>query len=97
MDIEKVTLDFAEKLKTVAPIGGILKLKLDDNFITINGTGDHNTISNEDAESDCTITTSFENFLKLKDGSLNPMTALMFGKVKASGDKALAMKLSSLL
>ena len=97
MDIEKVTEAFAGKLSTVDPIGGILKLKLDDKFITINGTGETNTITNEDIESDCTISASFENFLKLRDGSLNPMMALMQGKIKASGNKALALKLTSLL
>jgi putative sterol carrier protein len=35
--------------------------------------------------------------MKLKTGDLNPMMAVMSGKVKIKGDMGLAMKLQSLL
>ncbi|HHO56007.1 MAG TPA: SCP2 sterol-binding domain-containing protein [Trueperaceae bacterium] len=42
------------------------------------------------------ITTSDENFVKLFNGSLNPMTAFMTGKLKIKGDVMLAQRLASL-
>jgi putative sterol carrier protein len=42
---------------------------------------------------DVTISMSDANFVKLFKGELNPMTALMMGKLKVKGDAALAQKL----
>ncbi len=42
------------------------------------------------------ITISDENFVKLFEGSLNPMTAFMMGKLKIKGDVMLAQRLASL-
>jgi putative sterol carrier protein len=70
---------------------------LDDNPLFIDGTGDKNVVSTEDKDADCTITTSVETLVKLKSGDLNPMMAVMSGKIKIKGDMGLAMKLQSLL
>ena len=51
---------------------------------------------NGDAEPDCTIAVSEENFQKLIDGDLNPTTAYMTGKLKIQGDMGAAMKLQKL-
>lgn len=51
----------------------------------------------QDREADCTIALSRENLTKLLTGKLNPMTGLMMGKLKISGNPAVAMKLGSLL
>lgn len=53
--------------------------------------------STEDRDTDCTITLASDNLLKLLTGKLNPMTGLMMGKLKISGNPAVAMKLGSLL
>ncbi|MBL0023782.1 MAG: SCP2 sterol-binding domain-containing protein [Saprospiraceae bacterium] len=37
------------------------------------------------------------NLLQLKNGELNPMMAVMSGKIKIKGDMGLAMKLQSLI
>lgn len=44
-----------------------------------------------------TVKTSTENAEKLLKGNLNPMMAVMTGKVKIAGDMALGMKLIGLL
>lgn len=49
-----------------------------------------------DAEPDCTITASEENFEKLLNGDLSPTTAYMTGKLKIAGDLGAAMKLQKL-
>ena len=50
-----------------------------------------------DRETDCTIRLSLENLKALLTGKLNPMTGVMMGKLKISGNPAVAMKLGSLL
>ncbi|RYG91341.1 SCP2 sterol-binding domain-containing protein [Loktanella sp. IMCC34160] len=54
-------------------------------------------VSRDDADADCTIRMSTENLGKLLTGKLNPMTGLALGKLKISGNPAVAMKLASLL
>ncbi|MDX2483508.1 MAG: SCP2 sterol-binding domain-containing protein [Pseudodonghicola sp.] len=53
--------------------------------------------STQDRDADCTIKLSPENLKKLLKGKLNPMTGVMMGKLKVSGNPAVAMKLGSLL
>ncbi|NSY37417.1 SCP2 sterol-binding domain-containing protein [Leisingera sp. ANG59] len=53
--------------------------------------------STDDRETDCTLRLSAENLKKLLTGNLNPMTAVMMGKIKISGDMGVAMKLSKLI
>jgi len=81
----------------ISPLGAIFKFVLDDQPILIDGTGDSNVVSGDDNEADCTIITSAETIAKMKAGDLNPMMAVMSGKVKIKGDMGLAMKLQSLL
>nr|WP_319947386.1 SCP2 sterol-binding domain-containing protein [uncultured Shimia sp.] len=50
-----------------------------------------------DQETDCTIKLSQANLTKLLTGKLNPMTGVMMGKLKVSGDMSVAMKLGQLL
>lgn len=57
----------------------------------------NNQATNEDQTTDCTIRVSQENLVKLLTGKLNPMTGVMTGKLKVSGDMTVAMKLGQLL
>tara|TARA_B110000263_G_C15238687_1_gene478281 strand:+ start:407 stop:703 length:297 start_codon:yes stop_codon:yes gene_type:complete len=86
-----------EKAENAEPIGGTLKFVVDENIVYIDGSGDANKITTENKESDCTISTSLEVLLKLKNGEINPMTAVMGGQIKITGDMGLAMKIQSLL
>lgn len=56
-----------------------------------------NTATTQDRETDCTIRISRDNLGKLLTGKLNPMTGVMMGKLKISGDMGVAMKLGQLL
>jgi putative sterol carrier protein len=51
----------------------------------------------EEFTPDCTLSISEKNLLKLIEGTLNPTTAYMFGKLKIKGDLSLAMKLQGVL
>ena len=55
------------------------------------------TATDEDQDTDCTLKLSGENLMKLLGGKLNPMTALALGKIKISGNPAVAMRLKDLL
>jgi len=86
-----------EQALSASPIGDTIKFMIDDQPILIDGSGDSNTVTNEDGEAACTITTTADTFAQLQSGDLNPMAAVMGGKVKIAGDMGLAMKLQSLL
>ena len=97
MDLSVITEQISKQASNVEPLGTSIKFVLDDNTIFIDGTGDSNVVSNEDNDADCVITTSVASLMAMKDGSLNPMMAVMTGKVSISGDMGLAMKLKSLI
>ncbi|WIY26833.1 SCP2 sterol-binding domain-containing protein [Parasedimentitalea psychrophila] len=56
-----------------------------------------NQASTTDQDTDCSIRLSQDNLGKLLTGKLNPMTGVMMGKLKVSGDMSVAMKLGKLL
>ncbi|NNE26484.1 MAG: SCP2 sterol-binding domain-containing protein [Saprospiraceae bacterium] len=97
MDFSLVIEQIQKQASNIDALGATFKFVLDDNPIFIDGTGGENVVSNEDNEADCTIITSLETLEKLRSGDLNPMMAVMGGKVKIKGDMGLAMKLQSLI
>ncbi|MCG7628303.1 SCP2 sterol-binding domain-containing protein [Epibacterium sp. MM17-32] len=58
---------------------------------------DNGNVTTQEQATDCTLRLSIENLKKLLRGQLNPMTAVMMGKIKISGDMAVAMKLGKLI
>ena len=83
---------------TKAPaLGKTLKFDFGDHKIFIDGTGESNTVSTDDKEADCTISVAQDDFIGMTNGSVNPMTAFMSGKIKVKGDMGLAMKLQKIL
>ncbi|MDG2491276.1 MAG: SCP2 sterol-binding domain-containing protein [Flavobacteriaceae bacterium] len=86
-----------EKAEGADAIGGTLKFEVGDLIVFVDGSGNSNIVSQEDNEADCTISTTAEVLIDLKNGDLNPMMAVMGGKIKISGDMGLAMKVQSLL
>lgn len=97
MDFNLIVEQISAQASNIEPLGASFKFVLDDKPIYIDGHGDENTVTTEDKEADCTIITSVDTLQKLKSGDLNPMMAVMGGKVKIKGDMGLAMKLQSLI
>ncbi|MAV42271.1 MAG: sterol-binding protein [Flavobacteriales bacterium] len=97
MDKNMVFEQLKSRVENVDSIDGTLKFVVDDNAIFIDGTGEKNSISAEDKDADCTISVSSDVLKQLRDGEVNPMMAVMSGKIKISGDMGLAMKVQSLL
>jgi putative sterol carrier protein len=97
MSFESILEKLNEQAGNISPIGAKVKFVLDEHTIFVDGTGDKNVVSNDDNEADCVISTTMDTFQKLKSGDLNPMMAVMTGKIKIKGDMGIAMKLQSLL
>ncbi len=96
MSFEAILSGVEAKASAVPALGKTLKINMGDQCIYIDGTGDANTISQEDNDADCTLNVSQEDFMAMTSGELNPMSAVMSGKVKIDGDMGVAMKLQSL-
>ncbi|WP_247232885.1 SCP2 sterol-binding domain-containing protein [Telluribacter sp. SYSU D00476] len=71
-----------------------VKFKTEEGSVFVDTTQIPNVVSNEDREADCVLEVSTKNALQLMDGELNPMTALMMGKLKIKGDMGIAMKIA---
>ncbi|MFL2591542.1 MAG: SCP2 sterol-binding domain-containing protein [Flavobacteriaceae bacterium] len=89
--------ELQDKANEVDAIGGTIKFVIDDTIVYVDGTGSKNIVSDSNQEADCTISTSASSLKDMQSGDLNPMTAVMSGKVKISGDMGLAMKVQSLM
>ena len=97
MITEEIFEDIKKQAHNLKPFGAKLKFVVDETSIVIDGTGESNEIRMSDEEADCTITASSETIVKMRKGDLNPMMAVMMGKIKIKGDMTLAMKLQSLI
>ncbi|MAR42816.1 MAG: sterol-binding protein [Flavobacteriaceae bacterium] len=89
--------ELQDKANEVDAIGGTIKFVIDDTIVYVDGSGNKNIVSNSNEDADCTISTSASALKDMQSGDLNPMTAVMSGKVKISGDMSLAMKVQSLM
>ena len=76
------------------PIDGSLKFDCGDEGVIVLA-GD--AVGRDDRATDCTIKISLANLGKLVSGKLNPMTGVVTGKLKVSGDTRVALKLGELL
>ncbi len=85
-----------KKAIAAAPLGKTLKFNFGEEQLFIDGSGLENQVSQEDKAADCEIQVSLEDFIALSQGKLNPMSAVMSGKIKIEGDMSLAMKLQTL-
>jgi len=97
MELSQIINIINEKAGGSPPIDAKIKFNFGDGLVHIDGTGDSNVVSFEDKEADCSISISPENFAKLQSGDLNPMMAVMTGKIKIKGDMSVAMRLQSLI
>ena len=97
MTFDELNAGVTKAAQDAPNLGKSLLLKLDEGNIHIDMTGDQAVVTNEEKEADTVVTTSVDTLSKLRSGSLNPMMAMMSGKVKVKGDMGLAMKLQGLL
>ncbi len=96
MSFEALLSSVSQKAQSAKPIGNTLKFDFGGQQLFIDGTNGGNEIIDSNDDADCTIRISEEDFAKLVKGQLNPMGAVMAGKIKIDGDMGVAMKLQSL-
>ena len=98
MSLDAITELLRTRVGDDSGLGATVKFNLGgDGVIFVDAASSPNTVSNDDADADCTIVISMKNFKKLLAGDLNPTTAFMLRKIKVEGDMGIAMKLSSVL
>lgn len=84
------------KASQATPLGSTLKFDFGGEVLYIDGTLHTNMVSSDDQPADCTIKVSKMDFQALMGGKLDPMSAVMSGKIQIDGDMSVAMKLQSL-
>ena len=96
MNLDDLIPKLTEKAASTPPIGKTLCFDMGTKHLYLDGTGTANLVSFENKPADCMISVSEEDLVALATGKLNPMAAVMGGKVKIKGDMGVAMKLGSL-
>lgn len=93
MSLEDIAAGLRPALQKNA-LSGSLKFDCGDQGVIVLAG---NTASTENLDTDCTIGISAANLTKLLAGDLNPMMAMAMGKMKLSGNPAIAMGLQKIL
>nr|WP_295933088.1 SCP2 sterol-binding domain-containing protein [uncultured Dyadobacter sp.] len=94
MSLQILTDRIKNILGTESGLDATAKFVTDEGIVFVDGKSVPNNVSNADADADCTFEVSVKNALKLIDGDLNAMMALMTGKLKIDGDMGVAMKIA---
>lgn len=98
MSFEAIESAIKEKAAIAKPLGNTLKFNFGDSNVMLDGTGDSNVVTTNDAaDAQCTVDVSMEDLTAMLNGDLNPMNAFMAGKIKVQGDMSVAMKLGSIM
>jgi len=94
VDLAQITDRVAAAVGTESGLGAVVKFVFPETgILLVDGRSIPNRVSNEDGESDITITLKLDNFEKILDQKLNPKIALMTGRMRLRGDIRIAMRL----
>lgn len=91
--LDKIAADIRKVLETT-PFQGSLKFDCGADGVIVLADG---TATTTDRETDCTLRLSTENLVSLLKGKLNPLVAMASGRLKLTGNPAVAMGLAKLL
>lgn len=98
MSLAAVTSAMQERIGDASGLDATVKFDFGgDGCLYLDGTTEPYTVSNEDADADCIVAMSLDDFKEMATGELDPTTAFMMGKLKVTGDMGVAMKLAAVL
>ena len=99
MDISAITTEIKNLAQKKETVGATFKFVFTDmdQVIHIDSSGSESVVTNENLPADCEMHMKAKTFEQLRSGNLNPMMAVMTGKIKIKGDMGVAMKLQSFL
>lgn len=82
--------------KHAGKFGATANFKFDEGIVHLDDTVSPPLVVNKEREAPFAIKMTAADFGKVLSGDLNPMMAMMSGKLKIEGSKAAALKLTSL-
>jgi len=98
MNLEECTQAIRTKVGADSGLNATLKFDCGaDGMVYIDGRSAPNSVSNDNAESDCTVGITLDNLTALLTGELEPATGFMMGKLKVAGDMSVAMRLQRVI
>ncbi|WP_181701052.1 SCP2 sterol-binding domain-containing protein [Chthonobacter albigriseus] len=98
MTLSDVTETVRQKIGDNSGLAATLKFDLgSDGVILVDANSVPNRVTNEDQPAECTIALSLEDLASMLNGSLDPTSAFMMGKLQVEGDMSVAMRLSQVV
>lgn len=97
MTLQELTEQIRTRVANADNLNASAKLVTDQGVIYIDGKQSPVAVSNEDQPADCELHVSVDNLVKMGTGDLNPMMAVMTGKLKVKGDMGVAMKMGQVM
>lgn len=85
MTLQELTEQIRTKATHADNINATAKIVTDQGVVYIDGTQSPVAISNDDKPADCDLLVSIDNLVRMGSGDLNPMMAVMSGKLKIKG------------
>ena len=86
MTFAEIDAQVKEMASKVPAIGATFKFDFgDDGVIFVDGTGDSAVVSNENKDADCNIIMTMDTYNQLRAKEINPMMAMMSGKINIKG------------
>lgn len=98
MSFEDIETAFAAQLQRFGNLGS--KAKFDfgpEGRLWVDGTQKPAVMNHSDADADCVISCTTEDFQNVIKGKLDPTLAFTTGKIKIKGSTAVAMRIASQL
>ncbi|WP_018618184.1 SCP2 sterol-binding domain-containing protein [Spirosoma luteum] len=97
MTLQELTEQIRNKVTHADDINATVKITTDQGVVYIDGNQSPAVVSNEDKPADCDLQITIDNLVKMGNGDLNPMMAVMTKKLKIDGNMGLAMKMGSIM